>query len=419
LQHHVNSLWEHVLISHCSFWLPRRAIGYLHANQLDYFKVTPLYNDFKFLLDMALERKTYRCEYWLQLAGDAIMDGDMRTADRNSRGTSREVWTDDEAGGEDEDDSHLDGSEDEQPSRKRARTTESSHMTRSTTIPARPLPTLPGIASPASVIMARSSTAATTNSSDGGVKVKREDGEGGNDQMITVYIGMQNKVFRISREDLSQSPVLNGYVRGKPGALLVMDPELMGVSTGEFDAVDEFLKTGEFQPFYVAKEGRTDIQPGAGSLDGVRGHKQYSTQLLRLGKLYVMAGTFKLPKMQLLVWQKVVAGFPSGWSSKAMLALIGQIFQDMPGTVENAATSLDQGEGSDINDPLKDWLIVWLAEHMRTYTQALVKGIPKQYWDTLDKGVGLSLAVHRVKTQIIEKHKGELVKIEDGYESDA
>jgi hypothetical protein len=36
-----------------------------------------------------------------------------------------------------------------------------------------------------------------------------------------------------------------------------------------------------------------------------------------------------------------------------------------------------------------------------------------------NKGVGLSLTVHRAKAQIIEKYKGELVKLEDDERSGA
>jgi hypothetical protein len=43
----------------------------------------------------------------------------------------------------------------------------------------------------------------------------------------------------------------------------------------------------------------------------------------------------------------------------------------------------------------------------------------KQYWETLDKCAGLSLAIHRAKAQIIEKNRGEPVKLEDGERSDA
>jgi hypothetical protein len=91
--------------------------------------------------------------------------------------------------------------------------------------------------------------------------IKQEDGEDG-EQMVTVYIGPQNQIFNILKDDLSQSPVLHGYIRGKPGGLFIMDPELIEVSGGDFDTVDEFLETGEFQPTYLAKEQTVNIGPG-------------------------------------------------------------------------------------------------------------------------------------------------------------
>jgi hypothetical protein len=70
-------------------------------------------------------------------------------------------------------------------------------------------------------------------------------------------------------------------------------------------------------------------------------------------------------------------------------------------------------------DSVKEWLIVWLAHHMRRYSQSHTKAVPKQYRKTSDKGVGLSLVAHRAKAQISEKYKGELAKLEDDEWSDA
>jgi hypothetical protein len=369
------------------------------------------------LHDMASDTIHYGSEFWLNLAMEAVMEENARKAAQRTKRTksSDDVCADDETSDEDqgEDDSHLEESEGEQTSRKRARTTDSPSLTRAMTIPAGPLPTLPGMASPISIMTARGSTAVTTDSNPGDVIIKHEDDEDG-EQMVTVYIGPQNQIFNISKEDLSQSPVLYGYIRGKPRGLLIMDPELTEVSGGDFGAVDEFLKTGEFQPTYVAEELTADTRLEAGRLDGVDTHKEDSAQIKRLAKLYLLARRFKLPTMQLLIRQKLIAGFPRGYPYKAMLVFVGQIFQAMPGTVQDAAALPDTGG----RDPLKEWLIMWLAHHMRRYSQSHTKGVPKQYWETLDQGVGLSLAVHRAKVQIIEKYKGELVKLEDDERSD-
>lgn len=183
--------------ANCSVWLPRRAIGYLRADQVDYFKFTPLYEDFKMLHDMASDTINYGSKFWLNLVMEAVIEENVRkTAQRTKRRTKSggDVCADDEASdeGQGEDDSHLEESEGEQTSRKRARTTDSPRLTRATTIPAGPLPTLPGTASPISITMARGSTTVTTDSNPGDVIVKHEDGEDG-EQMVTVYIGRRTK----------------------------------------------------------------------------------------------------------------------------------------------------------------------------------------------------------------------------------
>lgn len=128
-----------------------------------------------------------------------------------------------------------------------------------------------------------------------------------------------------------------------------MDPELTEVNGGDFEAVDEFLEKGEFQPTYLAKEWMADIGP-AGRLDEVDTHKEDSVQIKRLAKLYLLAGRLKLPKMQLLIRQKLIAGFPRGYPYKVMLVFVGQIFRAMPGTVQDAAALPDTGG----RDPLKE-----------------------------------------------------------------
>ena len=44
-------------------------------------------------------------------------------------------------------------------------------------------------------------------------------------------------------------------------------------------------------------------------------------------------------------------------------------------------------------------------------TESNSEGIGKRYWETLDRGVGLSLAADRKKAHMIERYKGELVKL--------
>jgi hypothetical protein len=147
----------------------------------------------------------------------------------------------------------------------------------------------------------RASTAATTYSNPGDVIIRQEDDEGGK-QMVTVSTSPLNQIFDISKNNLSQSSVLYGYIRGKPGGLFIMQPELMGVSSGSFEAVDEFLEMGKFQPAYLAKERTAEIGLGC-KPSGWPG-------------CTCLQGSIKLSKMQLLIRQKLISGFPRGHPRK-------------------------------------------------------------------------------------------------------
>jgi hypothetical protein len=202
------------------------------------------------LHDMALDMINYGSEFLLNLTMEAVIEKNARkAAQRMKRRTKSggDICADDEASDEDqgEDDSYPEESEGQQTSRKRVRTNDSPNLTRATTIPARPLRTLPGMASPVSIMTARGPTAVMTDYNPGDVIIKHEDNKDG-EQMVTVSIGPQNQTFNISKDDLSQPPVLYGYIRRKLGGLFIMDPELTEVSDGEFGAVEKFLETGEF-----------------------------------------------------------------------------------------------------------------------------------------------------------------------------
>ena len=233
---------------------------------------------------------------------------------------------------------------------------------------------------------------------------------------VTVHVGKETQEFQITEHDLSQSPVLTSYIirrLGRPPC--VWDPDLRKVDCGDFEAVKQFLKGGEFEPRYVhQKDNDGVIQAGAGSLEGITTLKDDCTQITRLGKLYLLARKFDLSNMQDLIRQKLVAGFPRGYRAKTVLLLIGQIFKTIPGNVNDAVAlpgeivrvSLEDQH----TDELKVWLVKWLANEMRAITSV---GTATQYWETLDAIPGLSLAVFREKAKLVEQYRGEYIKIED------
>lgn len=71
--------------ANCSVWLPRRAIGYLRADQVDYFKFTLLYEGFKMLHDMASDTINYGSEFWLNPAMEAVIKENARMAAQRTK----------------------------------------------------------------------------------------------------------------------------------------------------------------------------------------------------------------------------------------------------------------------------------------------------------------------------------------------
>jgi hypothetical protein len=107
-------------------------------------------------------------------------------------------------------------------------------------------------------------------------------------QMVTVCIRPQNQIFNILKDDLSQSPVLYGYIHGKPGGLFIMDPELMEVSSGGFGAVDEF-RNGRVSANVSRRRTDGGYWAGDGRLDGIDTHREDSVQIKRLARLCLLA----------------------------------------------------------------------------------------------------------------------------------
>lgn len=114
--------------------------------------------------------------------------------------------------------------------------------------------------------------------------------------------------------------------------------------------------------------------------------------------------------MQQLNGKKLVAGFPRGCYSKAMLRMIAQVFADVPGHVDNALCLVDdRGQRTDKQDALKEWLVQWLGDNLEFITKG--RGAV-DFWTTLDRGVGLKLAVSRCWASINKMSKGSVVRIE-------
>jgi hypothetical protein len=212
---------------------------YPAADQLREFRGTEMSDEFSALYRIARQRNNlekYRDEI---LVDKARIDMLANRRDLNSTDENGLFLTVDESSGDDGANSHLEGSSSEQPARKRPRTTPGACTTRSSTIPARPLPDEAD--APATPPASTASASAPLEPD-----IKPEVGDDGFPiDLMDVHVG--GSKFRISEVDIQQSSVLTSYILRKPGRdPWIMDPDLADVSAADFEAVRQFC---EFTPF--------------------------------------------------------------------------------------------------------------------------------------------------------------------------
>ena len=400
-----------------SCWIARSSIGYLGPGQAKAFELSRDYEEFRILHEMAMNPGQYSVEYWTDLISSAVAHDNKHVAwNREHRGGTRDAWSRTAAAG-------GQGSEEESENERspRKKTKLASIDSRSSTIPPHPL--RPGIddyiknTAPMTTPTTQRSSSVPPEANTVAAKVEIGD-DGLPMQFVSLYVGIQNKEYNVTVASISQSPILMSLVIQRPGKMpFIMDPELKNVDVADFDAILQFFDIGEFEPLFVHGRDDTQVREGGGFLEGIETFKQDMEQIARLGRLYVLAKKLQIPEMEGLVFKKLIAGFPRGWEARTMLALVRQVFADIPGTVDNAAIVLSPEPDTQKDDALKGWLIDWLAanvEHITT-TDKKKDGdlVAVQYWDTLNNTIGLRLAVCRAEFRQIEKYKGRPVKIED------
>lgn len=121
---------------------------------------------------------------------------------------------------------------------------------------------------------------------------------------MDVHVGRRK--FLVSEADISQSSVLKSRILRKPGRTpWIIDPDLQDISPKNFEAVQQFLQSGEFEPMHIHLADDSSITTGSGSMEGIEIVRQDSEQIRRLERLYVLAGK--------LGWRKC-----SAWCSKSL-----------------------------------------------------------------------------------------------------
>jgi hypothetical protein len=160
--------------------------------------------------------------------------------------------------------------------------------------------------------------------------------------LMDVHVG--GRKFLISEVDKLQSSVLTSYIMRKPGRTpWIMDPDLQDISPKDFEAVQQFVQSSEFELMYIHQADDSSKASGNGSPEGIETVEQDSEQIRRLGRLYVLAGKLGLEEMQGLVFKKLKAGFLDRWELWVMLQMIEQVWSDVPATVDDAVMIVGTG----------------------------------------------------------------------------
>ena len=350
---------------------------------------------------------------------------------------------DDSRLGESDADNCLEESTDEgRLTGKRAKTT-SSYTTRCATIPPVPLPRIGSVTSTShfptssSATPGPSTTTGTAPSSTPlsadlpNIKPEVVNENGVPPLYIVVHVGQINREFMVPESGIAQSPFLAHLItREANEPPYIMNPKLKNVNPSDFEAVAQFLDQADFDPILEintsSKGAKVPIEPGTGRLAGIRTTTQDSEQLLRLGRVYTLALKLQVPKLPDLARQKIVAGFPRGWAFSPMLQMVRQVFDDIPGCVDDAAAVTESrpesrsgpvnsttGAVNRGNDTLKTWLVQSLAHNMELFTTGNGGTGAVEFWRTLNRTTGLRLAVSRVWAERNELFKGERVTVED------
>lgn len=185
---------------------------------------------------------------------------------------------------------------------------------------------------------------------------------------VKLFIGKRNKQILVKRADLAKSPTLSSWVIDDPDqGAYIMRPQLAKTEFIDFDAVLQFLHSSEYAPILVDN-----------GLDGLKTDEAYAKELVRSGRIYIIAQTFQVEGLAELVLDKISKVDVDKFPTKAIVELAGVIFNDKRfaplanPAVAAAVGSANGGEGvpdseaaAGAKDKLEEWIITHVAKNFR------------------------------------------------------
>lgn len=193
---------------------------------------------------------------------------------------------------------------------------------------------------------------------------------------VKIYIGKRNKLCFVSRTNLEKSPVLTSWILEDPNeGPFVMRPQLQKTEVLDFDAICQYLHSGEYAPLLVAKDGGEMVLDGIANGD----EAEYSKQLVRAGRIYVLAQMYQVQGLDELVYKKVTGVDVKRYSLKSFVELAGLVFSDKRPVGFQVGQEVE-GEGEK-KDMLEEWIVGQMAHNF----QEVTKSRHDQFWGVVEK----------------------------------
>jgi len=197
---------------------------------------------------------------------------------------------------------------------------------------------------------------------------------------VKLFVGRRNKQVLVKRVDLAKSPILTSWIIDDPDqGPYIMRPQLARTEFADFDAVLQFLHSSEYAPLLVDNR-----------LDGLKSNEAYAKELVRSGRVYIIAQRFQIDGLAELVFRKIDKVDVSKFSIKAIVELAGVIFGDKngavlphpaaaaaPAAVSRANASVGSQEAvAGLKDKLEEWIITQVAKNL----QEIMNNQQETFW---------------------------------------
>ena len=170
------------------------------------------------------------------------------------------------------------------------------------------------------------------------------------DNKVLIMVGAKNSEHYIRSGDLNKSNVLSNMARRNGRHTYVMHPELRQIDSELFTSAAQFMRLGSYVP-NIVNMARTERI----GLEGLRTSLDYSRELVRAGKLYVLAEALQIKGLQNHVYTKISQTQFQTYTIKSMLELALTIFGRR---VRGDQTQTEQ-------DDLEKWIIETLVERFQ------------------------------------------------------